>query len=403
VSLLDVPPITREEFLSRQSALAVALEEAGVDAFIAEPSASSTYYANISSSFELSERPFLMILDKKGQFSYLAPKFELGRIGGLEMVYNEKTVIEWHEEESPFEALKRATGYEKVMLDEHARYFIATGLESAGISTIPTSETVTNIRAIKTEPELKLLRGINHFTIEVIRSLQKCITVGMAQEYILSAAETLFTNAGVGPNKKQWAIVLLGDQASNPHGGSHGKILSDGEFVLIDIGSYLHGYGSDVTRTFLPAKSKVSKELEDIWFLVRDSQTAAIEKMTVNETCSEVDVASRAVITDAGYGPFFTHRLGHGLGLEIHEHPYLNGANSEKLKAGHVCSNEPVSTTLLLQPDLIRRQGIYVTNEQAQKLSMDIGFGVRLEDAVLVTANGGIVMSGSRAKSPYEP
>lgn len=210
----------------------------------------------------------------------------------------------------------------------------------------------------------------------------------MSQEAILSAATKLFTDAGVGPGKGLWALILLGDQASNPHGGSGGKTLSDGEFVLIDIGSNLHGYGSDVTRTFLPTGSKVSKELEDIWYIVHDAQTAAMERMIVNETASSVDAASRKIITDAGYGPFFTHRLGHGLGLEVHEHPYLNGANSEKLKAGHVCSNEP---------------GIYVTNEQAAKVDMKIGFGVRLEDAVLVTPDGGYCLSGSRAKSPYEP
>lgn len=128
-ALLDVKPITRDEFLDRQKNLAAAINEAGADAFIAEPSASSTYYANVSSSFELSERPFLIILDKEGQFSYLVPKFEVGRIAGLDMVYESKKIIEWHEEESPYEALKRATGYEKVILDEHVRFMIAAGLE----------------------------------------------------------------------------------------------------------------------------------------------------------------------------------------------------------------------------------------------------------------------------------
>jgi len=110
--------------------------------------------------------------------------------------------------------------------------------------------------------------------------------------------------------------------------------------------------------------------------------------MNVNETCSVVDSASREVIKSAGYGEFFTHRLGHGLGLEMHEHPYLSGANDEKLKAGHVVTNEP---------------GIYVTTEQARKMSKDVGFGVRIEDAVLVTPEGGVIVGGSRAKSPYEP
>ncbi|KAF4624597.1 hypothetical protein G7Y89_g13574 [Cudoniella acicularis] len=386
VTLLDVAPITRQEFLQRQSILSAALEKAGVDAFIAEPSASSSYYANISSSYDLSERPFLMIIDKEGHFSYLAPKFELRRIASLDMVFEKKTVIEWGEEESPYAVLRRDSSYKKVMLDEHVRFMIASGLQEAEIEVVPTSQTIQSLRSVKSEAELKILRGINQFTLELVRSLQKCIRIGMSQSTITSAAHTLFTRAGVG--RGFWAIVLFGDQAANPHGGSLGKTLGDGEFVLIDIGSKLHNYGSDVTRTILPSKSKVSSELTEIWNTVYSAQSAAVELMRVNETCSVVDAASRKVIADKGFGEFFTHRLGHGLGLEMHEHPYLNGANDEKLKAGQVVTNEP---------------GIYVTTEQARKLNKEVGFGVRLEDAIIVTAEGGIVTTGSRAKSPYEP
>ncbi len=101
-----------------------------------------------------------------------------------------------------------------------------------------------------------------------------------------------------------------------------------------------------MTRTILTSGSKVSQDLMDIWDTVHASQSAAIEHMRENETCSVVDAASRAVIANSGYGPFFTHRLGHGLGLEMHEHPYLNGANSEKLKVGEVVTNEPVRIEL---------------------------------------------------------
>jgi len=239
---------------------------------------------------------------------------------------------------------------------------------------------------VKSEAELAIMRGINEFTLQLVRSLQKTIKIGMSQETIRTAAHGLFTRAGMG--KGFWTIVLFREQAANPHGGSFEKILSDGEFVLIDIGSNLHEYGSDVTRTILPSKSKVSKELMDIWHTVHAAQSAAIELMKPNETCSVVDAASRDVITEKGFGEFFTHRLGHGLGLEMHEHPYLNGANGEKLKVGEVVTNEP---------------GIYVTTEQAKKLSKDTGFGVRIEDAVLVTEDGGLPLTGSRAKSPYEP
>lgn len=343
VDLLDVPPIARDEFLGRQKTLASALKDAGVDAFIAEPSASSAYYANISYTYELSERPFLMILDKNAQFSYLVPKFEAGRIAGLDMVFEDKKVIEWREEESPYEVLAKATGFTKIMLDEHVRFMIAAGLEKAGVDVVPMSETVQSLRAVKTDAEVDILRGINSFTLELIGSLQPCIKVGMTQETVLTAAKALFTRAGVG--KGFWAIILFGDQAAYPHGGKFGKTLAKGEFVLIDIGSKLHDYGSDVTRTILPSGAEVSDELMGIWETVHAAQSAGFHLMHPNETCSEVDAASRKPISDAGYAEFYTHRLGHGLGLEMHEHPYLNGANSkEKLEIGEVVSNEPVSS-----------------------------------------------------------
>ncbi|KAI9648149.1 hypothetical protein NHQ30_002781 [Ciborinia camelliae] len=385
-SLLDVEPIGREEFLERQSILAAALDEAGVDAFIAEPSASTAYFANISASYELSERPFLVILDKSGHASLLAPKFEIGRITALDMVFGEKSVVEWREEESAYDVLVKKTGYRKIMLDEHARFMIAAGLQANGVEVLPTSQGIQSLRAVKSEKELDILRGVNGFTLELVRSLQTCIKVGMSQETMVEAASGLFTQAGVGSGF--WSIILFGEQAANPHGGGKGRVLHDGEFVLVDIGTSLHSYGSDVTRTILPAKSTVSPELMDIWHLVHDAQSAGIARMNINETCSVVDEAARDVIRKKGYGEFFTHRLGHGLGLEMHEHPYLNGVNGEQLKRGEVVTNEP---------------GIYVTSAQASKLGKPAGFGVRLEDAILVTEKGGVVMTGSRAKSPYEP
>jgi Xaa-Pro aminopeptidase len=379
VPLLDVPPISRSEFLSRQATLASALREEGIDAYITEPSPSSMYYFNISNTYELSERPFLAILSSNGSFSYLAPKFELGRISGLDMVYEEKSVIEWKEEESPYNVLRRAFGSEspKVVVDEQARFFIASGLQSANFTVSPVSHSIASIRAVKSSAELQILRGINEFTVEVVRSLQPCIQIGVSQETLFSTASALFSRAGVGSGF--WAIVLFGEQAANPHGGSKGKTLGAGEFALIDIGSTLHGYGSDVTRTILPRGGNVSRELMDVWDLVHASQSTAIGLMRPGAPCSTVDEASRYVpylissylashpncphpsppvrsfnvipnrrpcnrnvIAKGSYGPYFTHRLGHGLGLEMHEHPYLNGANDELLKFAEVVTNEPV-------------------------------------------------------------
>lgn len=346
VGLLDVPPIGRDEFLARQATLASALRDAGVDAFVAEPSASSAYYANVSYAFHLSERPFLVILGRDGQFSYLVPKFEAGRIAGLDMVYSDKEVVEWREEESPYEVLANATGFSKIMLDEHARYMIAAGLEKAGIEVVPMSEAVQSLRAVKTDAEIAILRGINSYTLELVTALQKCIRVGVTQEAVVAAGEALFTRAGVGIG--YWAIVLFGEQAASPHGGALGKTLEEGEYALIDIGSVLHSYSSDVTRTILPPGGKAAVGLESIWTTVKAAQLAGFKEMRPGNECSKVDAASRKPMGST-FGEFYTHRLGHGLGLEMHEHPYLNGANDERLKVGMVASNEPVSTLVLVR------------------------------------------------------
>ncbi|KAI1152427.1 Creatinase/aminopeptidase [Nemania diffusa] len=398
VSLLDVPPISRADFLARQSVLASALRAAGVDAFVAEPSASSTYYANISSRFGLSERPYLMILDSAARFSYLVPQFETGRLNpeSQHMVFEgdvTAAAIPWREELDPYAVLLESgrlgsgegEGKRKVMIDEHTRHMIAAGLQAVGVDVIPMSDDVKQLRAVKTEAEIAIMKGINAFTRQLLRALQGCLLLGITQEDVVAAGRALFTRAGVGEG--YWALALFGSQAAYPHGGKSGAILQDGEFVLVDIGSTLHGYGSDVTRTMLPPGGVASDELMAVWQTVRRSQTAAFEKMRPNETCRDADAASRVPVEEAGYGPYYTHRLGHGLGLETHEHPYLNGANGEKLRAGVVVTNEP---------------GIYVTNEQATRLGKSNGFGFRLEDPILVTEDGGVPLTGRRAESPWD-
>lgn len=201
-----------------------------------------------------------------------------------------------------------------------------------------------------------------------------------------SVAQSLFDDAGISAGF--WAILLFGDGAASPHGGGTGRKLKNGEFVLIDTGSSLHRYGSDVTRTILPQKSTVSAELMQIWEIVKDAQTAGIDTATSGTTCASADTAARKVISNHGYGPYFTHRLGHGLGLEMHEHPYLNAANHDSLQVGNVLTVEP---------------GIYVTEEQKQDIKSEVGFGVRIEDAVVITDEGAELLTGSRAISPYEP
>ena len=315
VGILDVQGISSQEYLERQEVLAQTLVNADVDALIVEPSATSEYYFNVSRTYELSERPFLIILDNSGQVSYLVPKFEVNRIKRLNVVAKDIKYIEWQENESPYKVLVSKISLSTVMVDEHLRYMIAAGLEANGVKVVAMSRDVQTLRSVKSKQEIEILQAVNHFTVEVVRSMQKCLVLGTTQGTLMTTAEHLFSRAGIGAGF--WAIVLFGNQAADPHGGSLGRTLSPGEFILIDIGSSLHGYGSDITRTILPPRGEISDDLLQVWHTVYDAQTAAIDLMRVNVTAREVDIAARQVIVAASYGEFFTHRLGHGIVYKI--------------------------------------------------------------------------------------
>lgn len=319
-------------------------------------------------------------------------------------------VVAWEEDQDPFLVLAESlssslsspstTGgipQTRLVADDALRYGIVSGLRRAGFDVRPwpaAGVAFAGARRVKTAEECVLLEAVNRFTLALVAALQSNLRIGTTRGEIRRAIHGLFVRAGHGLGDSDWCIVLIGDQAASPHGDAsreaEARVLRIGEFVLIDIGSELFGYGSDVTRTILPPEATVPSRLMDVWHLVHRAQTAALERMLDNATCSDVDEASRAVIRDAGWGEFYTHRLGHGLGLEMHEEPYLNGANHACLERGNVVTNEP---------------GVYVTSKQARERGvMDgVGFGIRIEDAILVTADGPRLMSGRRAECPYSP
>jgi Xaa-Pro aminopeptidase len=144
----------------------------------------------------------------------------------------------------------------------------------------------------------------------------------MSESVIRNVLSRVLVRAGLKP---YFNVVLFGSDAAIPHGGvDESRQLQECEFVLIDVGAVFHGYSSDITRTFLPKGTDIEtcaeiSSLKNIWNTVYDAQSAAIETLTKNHTCADVDLAARKVIDDAGLGKYFTHRLGHGLGVEGHE------------------------------------------------------------------------------------
>jgi Xaa-Pro aminopeptidase len=217
--------------------------------------------------------------------------------------------------------------------------------------------------------------------------MRQCLYYGVTENEVVEVLDNTMRAAGMDPF---FDIVEFGKQAALPHGGHDGQAkLEPGDFILIDVGSHLYGYSSDVCRTFYPScfpnpppadfKGNLTEKLA-IWQLVLDAQAASVEAMKPNATAASVDIAARSIIETAGYGDAFTHRLGHSLGIKAHESPYLNKGNFDAiLRPGMVFTSEP---------------GVYVLNE----------FGVRHEDILVVREDGDAEnISGGFATSPWAP
>jgi Xaa-Pro dipeptidase len=197
-------------------------------------------------------------------------------------------------------------------------------------------------------------------TFDVYKPVFAALREGMSQEDIAHLVEAGFSKMGL----RGGALVLLGPSAALPHGTRKPQTLKEGDVVLIDGGCGVDGYASDVTRTGIFGKpsDKIAKAFE----ITRKAQDAALDAARAGRLSGSVDHAARAVITGAGYGPgykYFTHRLGHGIGLDGHEHPYLVKGSTTNLEPGMTFSNEP---------------GIYVPGE----------FGMRCEDDMVIAADG---------------
>ncbi|QDS70116.1 hypothetical protein FKW77_005299 [Venturia effusa] len=351
-----------------------------------------------------------------GKMSFLAPAFEVGRVRmlGIPVVDEGESldIIGWEEHWDPYATLRDGlfAGKKgvKVMVDEELRDYIVRGLTSAGFKTVGLGGEVEAVRQIKTQPEIELLRAVNTGTITAIRAMRPCLTVGMTENQIMQILDNTLLSIGFEPF---FDIVLIDENAALPHGGfvTGNNEIKEDSMILIDVGAHYLGYSSDVCRSIFidppkrsvwhklaailpPSTTTSQKHLKNeaeqdllnqklkIWNLVLSAQAAARAHFRPNNTAASVDIAARQVITAAGYGPYFTHRVGHGIGIKAHESPYLNkGNHGTRLRPGMVFTNEP---------------GVYLTGR----------FGVRHEDVYLVKGSGEAEnLCGREARDPWEP
>jgi len=360
-----VRPITADEFHGRmlQAQKLMSESDPKYDALFIAPGTSLYYFTGIR--WGISERLLALILPRTGDPIVVVPAFEEGRM--REKLTFAAEVRAWQEDESPTKIAAAAladrgirTG--RVGVEETAAFAFFDHFHAVapGFQCISADPVTIACRGRKSDHELELMRLACEATFDVFRAVFASLKEGMSQEDIGKLVEAGFSKMGLHGG----TLVLLGASAALPHGTIKPQKLKEGDVVLIDGGCAVDGYQSDVTRTgvFGKAPEKVARVYE----IVRKAQDAALDAARTGRLSGTVDDAARKVITDAGYGPdykYFTHRLGHGIGLDGHEHPYLVRGSKTVLEPGMTFSDEP---------------GIYVPGE----------FGMRCEDDMVIAAGG---------------
>ncbi|HEX9129613.1 MAG TPA: M24 family metallopeptidase, partial [Gemmatimonadaceae bacterium] len=270
-----------------------------------------------------------------------------------------------------------ATG--KLGVDGSARTFVFHELALAAPAIqMATAEAITNAcRGTKSAHEIEIMRFANQITLETYRAAFKTLRAGMTQAELAKNVLDGFSKVGFPGG---FALVLFGESSAYPHGLPKPRTLEANQVVLIDGGTSVHGYQSDMTRTVVFGTP--APEAQKVFGILQEAQKRALAFAGPGKKCGEVDVVARKVIADAGYGPgyrTFTHRLGHGIGLEGHEWPYLVRGSQIVQQPGMTFSDEP---------------GIYQYGK----------FGIRLEDIMAITENGAEMMTPTQTSlSPALP
>jgi Xaa-Pro dipeptidase len=277
------------------------------------------------------------------------------------------TVMTWQEDESPYRLVASGLGSlgksaATIGVEERTPWVFSEGIAKAapGIRLTSATPVTAGCRMIKSPHELELMRIANEATLKVYEAVYHALKPGMTQTDALSLISAGYAKVGF-PGE---ASVEVGPYTANPHGSATPQVIQENTIVMIDDGCTAEGYNSDITRTFVLGKP--TDKMKKIFDIVRRAQQAALSAAKPGVECQAVDAAARKVVEEAGFGPdynYFTHRVGHGLGMDIHEWPYLVRGNNLKLQPNMTFSDEP---------------GIYTRNE----------FGIRLVDDMHITENG---------------
>jgi len=347
------PPLKPDVFRERQAKLRAGAKARGWDALFVTPSTNLAYATGLSMS--RSERLTALLLFTDGPAVLITPAFEESNVTRDATVDDVRT---WQEDEDPVPIAAKLLSRKSVGIEGSTAYSTASLVSSAARAKAEDAAALFDaLRSVKSEEELALLKEAGRRAVLAIAATHERLRRGMTEHEVSGILEGEFQKLGVSGG----GLVQFGPSAALPHGGPGDRALAKGDAVLIDCGCRVRGYTSDVTRTV--AFGPPSDELRKVYATVDRAQTAGIDALEAGKTGEDVDRAARKVIEGAGYSAYFTHRLGHGLGMDGHEHPYLVKGNRKPLVAGNTVTVEP---------------GIYLPGK----------LGVRIEDDYAVREKG---------------
>jgi Xaa-Pro dipeptidase len=366
-------PITAAERAARIERARKIMAAEKIDAIILAGGTSLNYFTGIR--WGNSERLTAVVIPKTGNPYIVTPAFEEDRtreqLTGGPIEHTDVAI--WQEDESPFERVTqglkdRGIASGRVGIEETSKFVFADSIAATApaLKIVSATPVTAGCRMIKDAHEIALMRLACEATLKCYEAVFKALKPGMTQNDASALVDAAYRKLGF----PGFASVQVGEYTALPHGSITPQTIREGTIIMIDDGCTVEGYQSDITRTFVLGKA--TDKMKKVFDIVHDAQTAALKAARPGVPLESIDAAARKVVVDAGYGPgykYFSHRVGHGMGMDGHEWPYLVKNNMHgwekalKMQAGMVFSDEP---------------GIYIKGE----------FGVRLEDDMHVTENG---------------
>jgi Xaa-Pro dipeptidase len=377
-------PFTNAERLARIERAKTLMTANKIDAIVlANSTNSSVYFADLR--LNGGERLWALVIPNKNKPFLVCPHFEEGRARELLEAGpfgKDADVLTWQEDESPFVAVgkglaDRGLTSGVVGLDENMKFVFADSIRAANphLTIVSASPVTSGCRMIKDAHEIECMRLASRATLLVYRAVFQSLAPGMTTTDVESLIDAAYRRVGF----RGEASLNVDEFTAQPHGSAQPQTLHEGSILMLDDGCLVEGYSSDITRTFVLGKA--TDKMKKVFDIVHRAQSAAVQTARPGIPAFTVDAAARKVIVDAGYGPgftYFSHRLGHGIGMDGHEWPYFVKNNmygyelDPHLKPNMLFSDEP---------------GIYIKGE----------FGIRLEDELLITESGSELLTPQSA------